>query len=139
MARFRRNVVIYDTSASRASTIPISHNYPGFPQEFLEKPFRLRRQLSIYKVPLIHEEVKSLTQLGTKDFVITKNIILATGVKDIEPKLPNINDAIRKGLIRHCPVCDAYEVINKKIGVIGEGQAGLKEALFLLNIPLILL
>ncbi|MBA2649925.1 MAG: NAD(P)/FAD-dependent oxidoreductase [Legionella sp.] len=63
--------------------------------------------------------------------VKARNVILATGVKDIEPILPNLQDGINRGLIRHCPVCDGYEVINKKVGVIGEGTPGVNEALFL--------
>jgi thioredoxin reductase (NADPH) len=42
-------------------------------------------------------------------------------------------DGIHRGLIRHCPVCDGFEIINKTVGVIGEGKSGLKEALFLRN------
>lgn len=30
LARFRRDIAIYDFSYSRASLIPTSHNYPGF-------------------------------------------------------------------------------------------------------------
>src|SRR5689334_9698662 len=31
LARFRRDVRVIDAGASRASLIPTSHNYPGFP------------------------------------------------------------------------------------------------------------
>ena len=37
-------------------------------------------------------------------------VVLATGVVDIEPQLPNLRDAIRQGLVRHCPICDGFEV-----------------------------
>jgi thioredoxin reductase (NADPH) len=30
LARYRRIVVVYDTGASRALSIPKCHNYPGF-------------------------------------------------------------------------------------------------------------
>jgi len=33
--------------------------------------------------------------------------------------------------LRICPICDAYEVIGKKIGVIGGGSHSVREALFL--------
>lgn len=32
LARFRRTVALLDGGLSRASRIPVSHNYPGFPQ-----------------------------------------------------------------------------------------------------------
>ena len=39
--------------------------------------------------------------------------------------------ALAKGLIRYCPICDGYEVTDKRIGVIGTGDHGMREALFL--------
>ena len=35
------------------------------------------------------------------------------------------------GLIRYCPICDGYEVTDKRVGVIGTGDHGMREALFL--------
>ncbi|WP_035917918.1 NAD(P)/FAD-dependent oxidoreductase [Legionella fairfieldensis] len=32
LARYRRNVVVFDNQNSRAMSIPLSHNYPGFPE-----------------------------------------------------------------------------------------------------------
>lgn len=141
LARYRRQVLILDSFNSRAEKIPISHNYPGFPNGISGKDLlnKLRQQFSYYKLPLMNDTVESLKQLNEQEFLVktanntlyTKNIILATGVKDIEPRLADINDGIQKGLIRHCPVCDAYEVINKKIAVIGNGKSGLGEAIFM--------
>jgi thioredoxin reductase (NADPH) len=31
LARYRRNFVLADSGSSRASLIPCTHNYPGFP------------------------------------------------------------------------------------------------------------
>jgi thioredoxin reductase (NADPH) len=41
------------------------------------------------------------------------------------------DDALARGLIRYCPICDGYEVTDKKVGVIGSGSRGVAEALFL--------
>jgi thioredoxin reductase (NADPH) len=141
LARYRRKAMIFDGENSRAAKIPLSHNYPGFPQgisgnALLEK---LREQLSHYHLPIMKDVVHSVKQINQEQFLIqakdaqvyAKNIILATGVEDIEPHLADVNDALQKGLIRHCPVCDAFEVIDKKIAVIGHGKAGLGEAFFL--------
>jgi thioredoxin reductase (NADPH) len=57
--------------------------------------------------------------------------VLATGVIDIEPDLPNLKDAIKRGYIRHCPICDGYEVIGQKVAVIGHGKQAINEALFI--------
>ena len=32
LARFRRDIRVIDAGSSRASLIPTSHNYPGFPE-----------------------------------------------------------------------------------------------------------
>ena len=42
-----------------------------------------------------------------------------------------MGDAIRRGLVRHCPVCDGYEAKGQRIGVIGNDARVAKEALFL--------
>ena len=41
------------------------------------------------------------------------------------------DDALARGLIRYCPICDGYEVTDKKVGVIGSDSHGVAEALFL--------
>jgi thioredoxin reductase (NADPH) len=41
------------------------------------------------------------------------------------------DDALARGLIRYCPICDGYEVTDKKIGVIGSDSHGVAEALFI--------
>ncbi|MGQ3889748.1 NAD(P)/FAD-dependent oxidoreductase [Legionella sp. CNM-1927-20] len=140
LARFRRNIAIYDFNYSRASLIPTSHNYPGFVKGISGKELleRLKQQLQAYNVSVVREKIESLKQVdghfiakSANSEILSSYVILATGVKDIEPQLPFINNAIQQGLIRHCPICDAYEVINQKVAVIGEGKEGLGEALFL--------
>jgi thioredoxin reductase (NADPH) len=45
---------------------------------------------------------------------------------------PELHDvAMRRGLIRYCPICDGYEVTDKRVGVIGNRSHGFKEAVFL--------
>ena len=51
--------------------------------------------------------------------LIASHLVLATGVVDLEPPLPNVIDAVRRGLVRQCPICDAYEAIDRKLAVIG--------------------
>jgi thioredoxin reductase (NADPH) len=40
-------------------------------------------------------------------------------------------EALARGLIRYCPICDGYEVTDRKVGVIGSGAHGVAEAMFL--------
>lgn len=140
LARFRREVRVIDAGSSRASLIPTSHNYPGFPQGIGGRELlgRLREQARRYGAALTAGYVSALeagddgflASFGT-DAIEARTVLLATGVVDIEPELPNLKDAIRSGLVRHCPICDGYEVIDRKVAVIGRGRQGVNEALFI--------
>ena len=39
--------------------------------------------------------------------------------------------AIRRGIVRHCPTCDAYEVRDRRIAVLGAGTCRMQEAMLL--------
>ena len=41
------------------------------------------------------------------------------------------DEALANGLIRYCPICDGYEVTDKKVGVIGSDSHGVAEAVFI--------
>jgi len=140
LARFRRRIQVVDSGASRALLIPTSHNQPAFPDGIsgAELLARLREHVRRYDVEIARAEVEYLERDG-KDYragwsgrtVSARTVLMATGVLDIEPPLPNMVDAIQRGLIRHCPVCDGYEVIGQRIGVIGFGRGGKREAEFI--------
>jgi thioredoxin reductase (NADPH) len=58
-------------------------------------------------------------------------VILATGVIDVEPALPDVKRAVADGRVRYCPVCDGFESIGKNVAVLGRGKGGFGEALFI--------
>ena len=60
-------------------------------------------------------------------------MLLATGVANRRPPMDEElhDDALARGLIRYCPICDGYEVTDKKVGVIGSDSHGVAEALFI--------
>jgi thioredoxin reductase (NADPH) len=59
------------------------------------------------------------------------NVLLATGGLDVEPEIRNVKTLVKDGLIRHCPICDAYEASGKKIALVAYGNCRVKEALLL--------
>jgi len=141
LARFRREVVVIDAKASRASLIPRSHNCPGFPEGIsgVDLLQRLRDQATRYGARIVGDFVDRaerseqggyLAHCATQTLA-ARTLVLATGVVDIEPELPNLRDAIRQGLIRHCPICDGYEVEGDRVAVIGRGSKGVREARFI--------
>jgi thioredoxin reductase (NADPH) len=141
LARFRRSIKLIDAGSSRASLIPTSHNYPGFPDGISgdEILSRLRAQAQRYGVEITPGVVDRLHLLEDGSFlgnygaeaIQAATVVLATGVIDVEPELPKLRDAIKQGYIRHCPICDGYEVIDQKVAVIGYGEHLVTEALFI--------
>jgi thioredoxin reductase (NADPH) len=65
--------------------------------------------------------------------VRARSVLLATGVMNNRPRMrEDLHDeALERGLIRYCPICDGYEVTDRKIGVIGTQTHGHNEAVFL--------
>ena len=59
--------------------------------------------------------------------------ILATGVVNRRPAMPDdLHDAaLAAGRLRYCPVCDGFEVTDARVAVLGTGDHGTKEAIFL--------
>lgn len=140
LQRYQRKILLLDNGLSRAATIPLSHNYPGFPHGIkgTQLLLRLKEQYYRYGGTICQDTVTRIRKLKSGYLVVgltsrfhCKMIILATGATDIEPCLPNLQHAVREGLIRHCPICDGYEVRNKRIAIIGNAKKGVQEALFL--------
>jgi thioredoxin reductase (NADPH) len=141
LARYRRSFEVVDSGASRAGWIPLSHNHAGYPDGIAGTDLltRMRRQAERYGATVTKDEVLTLRRTRNAGFVAelpdrevrAKTILLATGVVDREPDLPNLYNAVQRGLIRHCPICDGYEVMDHKVAVLGHGKMCFGEALFL--------
>lgn len=141
LARFRRRVLVVDDGHSRAARIPRSHNMPGYPDGVrgAELVAAIRQQAERYGVQFAVGRVESLDRnaagfvgrWGDGDGAQAGTVLLATGADDVEPPVPYLREAVRSGLLRYCPVCDGYEVIDRAVGVIADGPAGVREALYL--------
>ena len=62
---------------------------------------------------------------------ITRRIILATGIEDRLPDMPDIEPAIHAGKVRLCAICDGYEVDGDNVAVYGEAESAITHAVFL--------
>ncbi len=143
LRRFYRSVLIVDAGNSRAAQIPRSNNYPGFPDGIngAELLKRMRRQLKRFGGSVISGTVHQLCKLAENEFVAeagkevitARCVLLATGVVDIEPQIEGFLQVKTAGLIRFCPICDGFEFTDKRIGVIGAGQHGVREVRFIRN------
>jgi thioredoxin reductase (NADPH) len=144
LARFHLDILVVDGGKSRASWITCTRNVSGFIDgikgtELLE---RMRRQACKYGAKIETEFVTKLEHDNeTGLFKATwgsgcataRTVLLATGVTNRRPPMDEElhDDALVRGLVRYCPICDGYEVTDKKVGVIGSDSHGVAEALFL--------
>ncbi|WP_207536682.1 NAD(P)/FAD-dependent oxidoreductase [Sabulicella rubraurantiaca] len=145
LARFRRRFRLLDAGHPRAAWIPVSHNIPFFAEgmpgpEMLDT---LRGHLARYGVEAERATVSAIqreqdgfivmaeTPEGDARQIRARRVLLATGAVDIEPDLPGLPDAIQRGLVRYCPICDGFEARGRDIAVIGPGDRGLGEAIFI--------
>lgn len=142
LARFRLAVALVDSGQSRAGSIPRTHNHAGFPDGIsgVDLLARMRRQALQYGVSVQPGRVLALQKRngsftadaeGTE--IRARTVLLATGVTNRRPNLPSEmhDQALAQGRLRYCPVCDGYEVTDRRVGVIGTGERGMKEAAFL--------
>ena len=143
LARFHLSVRVIDAGQSRVTWIPRTHNHAGYPggipgSELLD---RMRTQLGEFGVSveagLVERLERSadglLAHLASGDAIAARTVLLATGVVNklppISPELHTV--ALARGLIRYCPICDGFEVTDRRVGVIGNRSHGFKEAVFL--------
>jgi len=144
LARFHLDILVVDGGKSRASWIPCTRNVSGFPDGINGKELlqRMRDQACKYGAKI---ETEFVTKLERDDerglFAATwgsgcataRTVLLATGVTNRRPPMDeDLHDlALSRGLVRYCPLCDGYEVTDKKVGVIGSDSHGVAEALFI--------
>lgn len=143
LRRFRRDVILVDKGNSRLSWIPVSHNYPGFPdgvhgQDLLDN---LRCQLGRYDGQVTAGEITRLTRedgvfvaayRGEQEIgeIRARNVLIATGVADAGMPMENFVEAVGCGAIRLCPVCDGYDVLDQRVAVVTSNTNPVGHALF---------
>src|SRR5690348_6790380 len=144
LARFHLDILVVDSGKSRASWIPCTRNVSGFTDgikgtELLQ---RMRDQACRYGAKIETEFVTKLerdesTGLFTATWgsgcATARSVLIATGVTNRRPPMDEElhDDALARGLVRYCPICDGYEVTDRRVGVIGSDSHGVAEALFI--------
>jgi thioredoxin reductase (NADPH) len=142
LARFHLSIRLFDCGSSRAALIPCTHNHAGYP-EGISGPDLLAAMLAQaerYGATRELAEVTAIVPVADGFSVevaggsfAARTVLLATGVVNHRPDMADdVHDAaLARGLLRYCPICDGYEVTDKRVGVIGTGDHGMREALFL--------
>jgi thioredoxin reductase (NADPH) len=142
LSRFHLSVAVIDAGDSRAALIPRTRNHAGYPGGIrgTELLGLMREQAAEFGVEVRREAVMALER-DAEGFNATmktgslraRAVLLATGVVNNRPRMREArhSEALERGLIRYCPICDGYEVTDRKVAVIGTGTHGHNEAVFL--------
>lgn len=141
-ARFLLSTLVVDAGGGRATSIPRTHNHAGFPggipgQKLID---RIAEQAIENGAAIERGRITALRVAGDHfeadmdgEMFRARTVLIATGITDRRPPMPKAihDEALKTGLIRYCPICDGYEVRDKRIAVIGTGDHGAREATFL--------
>jgi len=143
LARFHLSTRLFDSGSSRAALIPRTHNHAGYPGGIAGKELlaRMQEQAESFGAKCEAQEVTDLVR-GEGHFTLTvgegtyhaRTVLLATGVVNHQPPQMDRSlhdEALARGLLRYCPICDGYEVTDTRVGVIGTSDRGTAEVLFL--------
>lgn len=140
LGRYHRRVLLLDNGKPRNYASRAIHGFLGQqdipPGELLK---RGRKEAESAGVEICECTAQKVERLGDVFEVTTtagtmqaRRIVLAYGVRDILPDVPEI-ERFYGGSIFHCPDCDGYEVTGKRVGVIGWGKKAVGLALKLLQ------
>ncbi len=146
LARYRRRTLTFHHNSPRNEYAHGVHGFLGHhgisPAELLA---RGRDEVTSHGGLIVEACVTGIERFSDKHFrVYTGNgnqesstfdsgrILLATGLRDLTPDCPGFRDFYGYS-VHHCPDCDGYECIDKRIAVLGSGTATVGFALGLLT------
>ncbi|QOR65113.1 NAD(P)/FAD-dependent oxidoreductase [Cytobacillus suaedae] len=140
LGRYKHSILVIDSNHGRSTICKSYHNILGYPDGVSGETLRSigKAQAESYGVEFVEDEVTDAKK-NTNTFSLhaksgemyeANKILLATGVMDRIPDIPNIMPCL--GLtIYVCPDCDGYEVKDKKVVLLGSGSTGANLALTL--------
>ena len=142
LARFHLRIRLFDDASSRAALIPRTNNHAGYPDGIPGVDLLRLMLTQAERFGAVREAARvTEIELDGDDFVVrvgdrafpARSVLLATGVVNHRPDMDDTvhDDALARGLLRYCPICDGYEVTDKRVAVVGTGDHGMREALFL--------
>ena len=140
-ARSNLNTLVIEELASGGQALSIEslENYPGLPEplsgfDFAEK---MEKQAQTFGAEMLSGTVKSINKEKDSFIIETDSgtlschaVILATGAKHRNLGVPGEKELSGRG-VSYCATCDGPFFKNKKILVVGGGDAACDEAMFL--------
>ncbi|HKQ50846.1 MAG TPA: NAD(P)/FAD-dependent oxidoreductase [Pyrinomonadaceae bacterium] len=153
LARYRRRVLTFHHNSPRNL---YSHGVHGFlghhgimPTELLA---RGRDEVALHGGLIVEGCVTKVEKIGDEHFRVTtgdkdedeadearavqsfeaRRMLLATGLRDLTPDCPGFADFYGVS-VHHCPDCDGYEVSDRRVAVLSDGEKGVGFTLGLLT------
>lgn len=131
LGRSLRKVLIIDSGLPCNRQTPQSHNFitqDGVPPHQITAT--AKEQLLQYKTLDFVNDLAVSAEKNKNGFLITtqsgnivtaKKLIIATGIKDLIPKIKGFAECWGISMI-HCPYCHGYEFRNKKTAIMANGE-----------------
>lgn len=137
LGRSGRHVLIIDAGEPCNKKTPHSHNFlTRDGSRPLEINHIAREQVTSYPTISFMDGLVTSVNLTDTIFEITtkdkqafrtRKVLFATGIKDTIPITPGFEDCWGISIL-HCPYCHGYEVKNKRLGVLANGDMGYEMA-----------
>ncbi len=143
-ARANLKIMLIEEMAPGGQALIIDEleNYPGFPEPISGYEFseRMHKQAVNFGVETKTATAKKIEKKDgyfaietSKGAFTTYAVILSTGAKHSELGIPGEKELSGKG-VSYCATCDGPFFRNKKMVVVGGGDAACDEAIFLANL-----
>ena len=140
LGRSKKRVLVFDVGKPRNAVSPAAHSFfsrDGIaPAELLHigrEQLRPYDSVEIINAKVVNAAKKDNTFQITLDNgtqYISQKLLLATGVKDILPKIEGFKELWGKSVF-HCPYCHGWEVRNQPLAIYGNGESAFEFALLL--------
>lgn len=125
LGRYRRSVVVLDSTEYRSGMVERSHGYLGRdPQKPLDLIKTGREEVLAYPTVQIRERsVSSLVRRAdglfeVDDDLLAHRLVLACGVQDAFPAVEDFDEHYGASVF-HCPSCDGYEARDRHVIALG--------------------
>ena len=135
-----KTAVVGKEIGGTTNSILMLENWPGFKGKGVELMKQFYEHIKEYDMDFILEEVVDLNKEGktflvktTKQEIVSKTIIIATGTERRKLNLKNEKEFIGKG-VSYCVTCDSFFFKGKVVGVIGGSDCAAVSALSLSDI-----
>lgn len=123
----------------QAATTEQIENYPGFPGGISgsELSIKMAEQVKEFGCEIVYSDVENIEREENafrikhlNGEIIAKSVIVATGAKPIMLGIKGEQEFHGRG-VSYCATCDGAFFRDKKVAVIGGGNAAVEEAIFL--------